>query len=66
MSEEKYQEILTSNDLIPMSLMLCICSVYAKEEQTEKMIYDLFKYNTSLRLDEVVLRTTQVILEIFW
>ncbi|XP_065215904.1 activating signal cointegrator 1 complex subunit 2 [Planococcus citri] len=60
MSEEKYEDVLSSNNLITISLMFCMCLVYTKEEQIEKMINDLFKYNKSLRLDDAVLRTTQL------
>lgn len=61
MGEEKYEEIMTNYDLISISLIFCICTVYGKQKETERMVHDMFKFNKSLKLDEVVLRTTQVI-----
>lgn len=59
--EEKYEEIMTSYKVISISLVFCICTVYGKTDETEKMIQFVFKYNKSLKLDEAVLRTNQVI-----
>lgn len=61
MSKEKYKEIMSENDLVPVSLLFCLCTVYGKEKETvHALIAHSFEHNINLKLDKVVLRSIQV------
>lgn len=61
MSKEKYKEIMSDNDLVPISLLFCLCTVYGKEKETvHALIRHSFEHNINLKLDKVVLRSVQL------
>lgn len=61
MSNEKYKKIMSEHDLIPVSLLFCLCTVYGTEKETvQSMVAHSFEYNVNMKLDKAVLRSVQV------
>ena len=62
MSAEKYTEIMKKNNLVPVSLLFCLCTLYAKKEldSVREMVTHVVQYNENLKLDNCVVRTIQV------
>lgn len=62
LSDSKYREILSEHELIPVSLVFSICSVYGKKygEDVYTIVSQIFKWNCNLKFEQAVLRTIQV------
>lgn len=64
MSDEKYYEIMSKNEIISISLIFCICTIYGEKnrESVKIIVSNLFESNKNLKLDKAVLCTVQVII----
>lgn len=62
LSDSKYREIMSDHEIIPISLVFCICSVYGKKyrEDIYTIVSQIFKWNSNLKFERAVVRTIQV------